>query len=60
MICDELAETLKSDECSVSLVAVIYLRVEAELTESTDTADTEEELLLETVLPVSTLEVICD
>ena len=44
----------------MTLVAVVYLRSEAELAEGADTADTEEELLLETVLPVSTIEVVCD
>ena len=44
----------------MSLVAVINLRIQAESTEGTDTADTEKEFLLESVLPVASVEVICN
>ena len=44
----------------MALVAVIYLRGHAELAEGADTADSEKEFLLQTVLPVSTIEVVCD
>ena len=38
---------------------MINLRVESELSESADTADAEEEFLLETVLPVAAVKVVC-
>ena len=60
LLCDELTQTLQSDECSMSLVAVVNLWCKAELAECTDTADAEKELLLETVLPVSTIKVVSD
>ena len=44
----------------MSLVAVVNLWSKAELAESADTADTEKEFLLETVLPIIAIEVICD
>jgi hypothetical protein len=40
----------------VSLVAMLYLLCDAELLQSEDTTDTEKNLLLETVLPVTTIE----
>ena len=44
----------------MSLVAVVNLWVETKLAEGTDTADTEKELLLETVFPITTIEVVSD
>ena len=44
----------------MALIAVIYLRIETEFAECTDTADTKEELLFETVLPVAAIEVVGD
>ena len=44
----------------MSLVAVINLRVDAELAEGADTANAEKELLFETVLLVAAIEVIGD
>ena len=42
----------------MTFVAVVNLRVQAQLAESPDTAHSEEKLLLETVLPVTAIEVI--
>ena len=41
LLSDELTEALKTDECGMTLIAVIYLRIESQFAESTDTADTE-------------------
>ena len=57
---DIIHETLEVAECSVSLIAMIYLLVDAELLESKDTTDTKENLLLETVFPVTTIESVSD
>ena len=60
LLVDELAESLETDECCVPLVAVVNLWVDTDLAESADTADTKEELLLETVLPITTIKVVSD
>ena len=44
----------------MSLVAVVNLWVETKLAEGTDTTDTKEKLLLETVLPITTIKVVSD
>ena len=55
-----IADTLDADECSVTLVAVVNLLLDAHLAQSTDTTDTEQDLLLQTVLPIATIEVVGD
>ena len=44
----------------MALVAVIDLRVEAEMAQGPDAAESEEKLLFEPVLPVSAIELVCD
>ena len=55
-----IADALDADECSVTLVAVINLLLDAQLAQCADTTDTEQDLLLQTVLPVATIEVVSD
>ena len=53
---DIIAQTLQVAECSMTLVAVIYILLDTELLEQQHTTDTEQNLLLQTVLPVTTIE----
>ena len=59
-VLDIVNKTLEVAESCVSLVAMIYLLCDAELLQSEDTTDTEKNLLLETVLPVTTIEGVSD
>ena len=58
--CNQLADTLDADECSVALVAVVNLLFDTYGTECADTTDTEQQLLFQTVLPVAAVEVVSD
>ena len=51
-------EPLEAGKCGVALVVVVDGRIEAEGAEGAHTADTEEKLLLEAVLPVATVELV--
>ena len=55
-----IADALDADKCGMALVAVINLLRDAQLTQCTDTTDTEQDLLLEAVLPITTIEVVGD
>ena len=57
---DIVNKTLEVAESCVSLVAMIYLLCDAELLQSEDTTDTEKDFLLQTVLPVTTIEGVSD
>ena len=54
----QVADTLDADEGGVTLVAVVNIVLDAHLAQGTDTTDTEQQLLLQTVLPVTTIEVV--
>jgi len=54
----QIADALDADECGVSLVAVEYVVFDAQLAQRADTADAEQDLLLEPVLPVAAVEVV--
>ena len=51
-----VTETLQVAECSMTLIAVINLFLDAQLLQGEDTTDTQQNLLLETVLPITTIE----
>ncbi|CCY35689.1 unknown [Alistipes sp. CAG:831] len=53
-----LAQTLQSDEGCVALVAVIDVAVDTQGAQGADTADTEQQLLFQTVLPVTSVEMV--
>ena len=57
---DIVYKTLEVAESRMSLVAVVDIFLNAELLKSEHTTDTEENLLLETVLPVATIERVSD
>ena len=57
---DIVNKTLEVAESCVSLVAMIYLLCDTELLQSEDTTDTEKDFLLQTVLPVTTIEGVSD
>ena len=54
----EVTNTLYTDKCSVALVAVVNLLLDTHLCEGADTTDAEQDLLLQTVLPIATIEVV--
>ena len=53
-------ETLQAHERCVSLVAVVHILFDAQFLERQHTADTQHDLLFNTVLPVSTVELVGD
>ena len=53
-------QTLEIAESSVSLIAMIDLLFDAEFLQRQNTANTQKDLLLQTVLPVTTIERVCD
>ena len=55
---DVLTQTLQADESGMAFVAVVHLGIQTQLAEGADTAHTQQEFLLETVLPVAAIEVI--
>lgn len=57
---DQLADALDADEGGVTFVAVEHVVLDAQLAQRADTADAEQDLLLETVLPVAAVEVVGD
>ena len=60
LLSDEVAYALDADECGMTLVAVVYLLLDTHLHQSTDTTHTQQYLLLQAVLPVATIEVVCN
>ena len=60
LILDEVGHTLCTDKGSVTLVAVINILLDAKLVEQQHTADAEQVLLLDAVLPVTTIELVSD
>ena len=44
----------------MALVAVVNLLLDAQLVQHQDTTDTQQILLLHTVLPIATIELVCD
>ncbi len=55
VLLDVINKTLEVAECSMSLVAMIDVLLDAEFLECQHTADTEQNLLFQTVLPVATI-----
>ena len=55
-----LAKALQADECGMTFVAMIHLGADTEGAERADTADTEQDLLLQAVLPVTSIELMGD
>ena len=55
---DIFTEPFKAGESGMALVAVIYLRVDAKDPQSPDSTDAQQQLLLETVLPIATVKMI--
>ncbi len=55
-----VGKTLEVEKCGVAFVCVIYLRLDAEFLEREHTADTEQILLLDTVFPVTAIELVGD
>ena len=53
---DIIAQTLQVAECGVALVTVIDILLDAKLLQQQHTTDTKQNLLLQTVLPVTTIE----
>ena len=53
---DVVAQTLQVAKCCMTLVAVINILLYAELLQQQHTTDTEQYLLLQAVLPVTTIE----
>ena len=58
LVVDQFADTLDADEGGVALVAVVDIVLDAQLAQGADTADAEQNLLLEAVLPVAAVEVV--
>ena len=58
LLLDVLAEPLQTGEGSVALVVVVDGRVESQGAKGADTAYTEENLLLDTVVPVTSVELL--
>jgi len=56
ILLDVIAETLQVAECSMTLIAVINLLLDAEFLQSQDTTDTKQDFLLQAILPVTTIE----
>ena len=56
ILLDVIAETLQVAECSMTLIAVINLLLDAEFLQSQDTTDTQQDFLLQAILPVTTIE----
>ena len=57
---DIVYQTLQVAECCVSLVAMIDILLDAKTLQQQHTTDTEQDLLLQTVLPVATIESVGD
>ncbi len=53
-------KTLNIAQCSMSLVAVVDVLLDAQLLQSKHTTDTQQNLLLDTVFPVATIERVSD
>ena len=60
ILLDVVAQTLQVAECGVTLVAMIDVFLDAELLQQQHTTDTQQNLLFQTVLPVTTIERVCD
>ena len=60
ILLDIVAETLQVAESCMTLVAVINLLLDTHLLQCEHTTDTEQNLLLQTVLPVTTVERVSD
>ena len=56
----KVADTLDADKGGMALVAVVDLLTYSHLRQRADTAHTQQQLLLETVLPVAAVEIICN
>ena len=57
-ILDVVAQTLQVTKGSMTLVTVVDILLNAQLLQQEHTADTQENLLLQTVLPVATIECV--
>ena len=60
ILLDVVAETLQVAESSMTLIAVIDILLDTHLLQCEHTTDTEQNLLLQTVLPVTTVERVSD
>ena len=54
------AETLQVAESSMTLIAMINLLLNTKFLQSQDTTDTQQDLLLQAILPVTTIERVSD
>ena len=54
----QVADALDADERGMSLVAVEHVVLDAQCAQCADTADPEQDFLLEAVLPVAAVEVV--
>ena len=57
---DIVAQTLQVAECSMALVAVVDILLDAEFLQQQHATDTEQNLLLQTVLPVTSVQSVGD
>ena len=57
---DIVAQTLQVTEGGMSLIAVIDIFLDTEFLQQQHTTDTQQDLLLQTVLPVTAIEAVCD
>ena len=60
ILLDIIAQTLQVAESCVTLVAMVDILLDAQLLQQQHTTDTQQDLLLQTVLPVATLEGVGD
>ena len=60
LLLDALTQTLQTGEGGVALVVVIDLGMQAQRTQGAHAADAQQELLLQAVLPVATIELVRD
>ena len=50
-----LAEALQADECGMALIGVVDCGMKPDCTQGADAADTKQDFLFQTVLPVATI-----
>ena len=60
ILLDVVAETLQVAESSMTLVAVINILLDTKFLQCQDTADTQQDFLLQAILPVTTIERVSD
>jgi len=60
LVVHQVADALDADERGMSFVAMEHIVLDAQCAQCADTADTEQDFLLEAVLPVAAVEVVGD